>query len=66
MLLGVVPRVGPVYSQQSAKSVYPLAIANCQENRYVFHIFNTGARFPLLSSPHNETSSLYKTVDHFQ
>ena len=62
MLLGVVPRVGPVYSQQSAKAVYPLAIANwC-----VFHIFNTGARFPLLSSPHNETSSLYKTVDHFQ
>lgn len=41
MLLGVVPLVGPVYSQQSAKSVYPLAIANCQENRYVFHIFHS-------------------------
>lgn len=33
VLLGVVPLVGPVYSQQSAKLVYPLAIANSQENR---------------------------------
>ena len=29
------PRVGPIYSQQSAKSVYPLSIANCKENRLV-------------------------------
>lgn len=39
MLVGVVPRVGPVYSKQSAKSVYPVAIANCKVNRYVYHTF---------------------------
>ena len=37
MLVGIVPRVGAVYSQQSAKSVYPLTIANCKENRLVNH-----------------------------
>ena len=35
MLVGIVPRVGAVRSQQSAKSVFPLAIANCKENRLV-------------------------------
>ena len=37
MLIGIVPRVSPVHSQQSAKSVYPLVIANCKENRYRVH-----------------------------
>ena len=35
MLFGIVPRDGAVYSQQSAKSVYPLTIANCKEDRFV-------------------------------
>ena len=35
VLIGIVPRVGAVFSQQSAKSVYPLSIANCKENRLV-------------------------------
>ena len=35
VLFGIVPRDGAVYSQQSAKSVYPLTIANCKENRSV-------------------------------
>lgn len=33
MLFGIVPRDGAVYSQQSAKSVYTLTIANCKEDR---------------------------------
>ena len=33
------PRVGPIYSQQSAKSVYPLLIANFKENRLVNYNF---------------------------
>ena len=36
MLVGIVPRVCPVDSTQSSKSVYPLAIANCKENRYMY------------------------------
>ena len=39
VLVGIVPRVGPIYSQQSAKSVYPLSIANCKENRLVNYNF---------------------------
>ena len=35
MLLGIVPRDGAVHSDQSARSVYPLTIANCKENRLV-------------------------------
>ena len=35
MLSGIVPRDGAVYSQQSAKSVYTLTIANCKEDRFV-------------------------------
>ena len=46
MLFGIVPRDGAVYSQQSAKSVYPLTIANCKENRSVncnlLEFFTTG------------------------
>ena len=34
-MIGIVPRVGALYSHQSAKSVYPLSIANCKENRLV-------------------------------
>lgn len=33
VLVGIVPRVCRVDSTQSSKSVYPLAIANCKENR---------------------------------
>ncbi|XP_022791526.1 uncharacterized protein LOC111330830, partial [Stylophora pistillata] len=33
VLVGLVPCLNPVYNIQSAKSVYPLAIANCKENR---------------------------------
>lgn len=33
VLVGIVPRHCPVYSHQSSKSVYPVAIANCKENR---------------------------------
>ncbi|XP_068689955.1 uncharacterized protein [Montipora foliosa] len=33
VLVGLVACLNPVYSVQSAKSVYPLAIANCKENR---------------------------------
>ncbi|CAH3163324.1 unnamed protein product, partial [Pocillopora meandrina] len=33
VLFGIVLRDGAVYSQQSAKSVYPLTIANCKEDR---------------------------------
>ena len=32
VLIGIVPHL---FSTQSAKSVYPMAIANCQENRSV-------------------------------
>lgn len=32
--VGLVARLNPVYSIQSAKSVYPLAIANCKENSW--------------------------------
>lgn len=34
-MIGIVPRLGALYSQQSAKSVYLLSIANCKENRLV-------------------------------
>jgi len=33
VMVGVVPIGNPNLSEQSAKSVYPLAIANCKENR---------------------------------
>ncbi|XP_068738440.1 uncharacterized protein [Montipora capricornis] len=33
ILVGIVPRLCPLSSTQSAKSVYPLAIANCKKNR---------------------------------
>ena len=33
-MAGVVPTGDPNLPEQSAKSVYPLAIANCKENRY--------------------------------
>ena len=33
MLIGIVPRVCPVFSQQSAKSVYPVAIVNCRKKK---------------------------------
>ena len=35
VMIGIVPCVCAVYSHQSAKSVYPLSIANCKENRLV-------------------------------
>ena len=35
VLVGIVPRLCPLFSTQSAKSVYPMAIANCKENRSV-------------------------------
>lgn len=35
VLVGMVPRLCPLSSTQSAKSVYPLALANCKENRLV-------------------------------
>ena len=35
VLVGMVPRLCPLSSTQSAKSVYPLALANCKENRCV-------------------------------
>lgn len=34
VLIGVVPKDTPYLSNQSCKSVYPLAIANCKEDRY--------------------------------
>ena len=33
--MGVVPKDTPFLSNQSCKSVCPLAIANCKESRYV-------------------------------
>ena len=35
VLVGIVPRLCPLFSTQRAKSVYPMAIANCKENRSV-------------------------------
>ena len=35
VLVGIVPRLCPLSSTKSAKSVYPMAIANCKENRSV-------------------------------
>ena len=40
MLVGLVARLNPVYSIQSAKSVYPLAIANCKENRFIINFYS--------------------------
>ena len=39
MLVGLVARLNPVYSIQSAKSVYPLAMANCKENRFIINFY---------------------------
>ena len=36
VLVGVVPKETPFLSNQSCKSVCPLAIANCKEDRLVF------------------------------
>ena len=36
ILVGVVPKETPFLSNQSRKSVCPLAIANCKEDRSVF------------------------------
>jgi len=50
VLVGIVPRVGPVYSQQSAKSVYPLSIANCKENRLVnYNLLHYTIHFTILN-----------------
>ena len=43
MLVGLVARLvvclNSVYSIQSAKSVYPLAMANCKENRFIINFY---------------------------
>ena len=39
VLIGVVPSVCPVSSNQSAKSVFPLVIANCKENRLAIYCY---------------------------
>ena len=39
--MGVVPKDTPFLSNQSCKSVCPLAIANCKEDRYVVFKFDS-------------------------
>ena len=43
MLVGLVARLvvrlNSVYSIQSSKSVYPLAMANCKENRFIINFY---------------------------
>ena len=39
VLVGLVPCLNPVYNIESAKSVYPLAIANCKENRFIINFY---------------------------
>ena len=39
MLIGVVPSMCPVSFNQSAKSVFPLVIANDKENRLVIYCY---------------------------
>ena len=41
VLMGVVPKDKPFLSNQSCKSVCPLAIANCKEYRYVVFKFDS-------------------------
>ena len=45
MLVGLVARLvvrlNSVYSMQSAKSVYPLAMANCKENRFIINFYHS-------------------------
>ena len=41
VLMGVVPKDTPFLSNQSCKSVCPLAIANCKEDRYVVFKFDS-------------------------
>jgi len=45
-MIGLVPIGVPIYKEQSAKTVFPLVIANCAEKRYLkLFMINTFAPY---------------------